>query len=109
MGRRRQKCRLAGERAGRSGPAETRLDGRHHPLDHRFDSETGVLRLDSIHPSHSFDEIRENTGFDLGVSEPAPATAPPSADGLGTLRGTVRRRMIETGTYAGWAERTLGN
>ena len=75
----------------------------------RFDKEAGCLRLDTIHAPYTLDEIRENTGFDLGVNESPAATAPPSAEELGTLRGAVRRKMMETGTYSGWAERTLGN
>src|SRR5688572_10850544 len=90
--------------AGSSPPDTLRLGGPSKLITpkatFRFDSEAAVLRLESIHPSHSFDEIRENTGFDLGVSE-APVTAPPSAGELGTLRGVVRSRMIETGTYGG--------
>ena len=34
----------------------------------RFDKEAGVLRLDTIHSPWTLADIRENTGFDLGVS-----------------------------------------
>jgi glutaconate CoA-transferase subunit B len=34
----------------------------------RFDKDAGRLRLESIHPPYTLDEIRENTGFDLGVT-----------------------------------------
>lgn len=74
----------------------------------RFDKAAGCLRLDSIHPPYTLDEIRDNTGFDLGVAGPVPATPAPSAQELTVLRQVVRRKMIDTGTYAAWAERTLG-
>ena len=73
-----------------------------------FDKDAGELRLESIHPPHTFDDIRENTGFDLGVPR-APATKPPTDEELMTLRGPVRRKMIDTDTYRAWAERTLGS
>jgi hypothetical protein len=73
----------------------------------RFDKDLACLRLESIHPPYSLDEIRENTGFDLGVTEAVPSTVAPSAEELEALRQLVRRKMIETGTYASWAERTL--
>jgi glutaconate CoA-transferase subunit B len=73
-----------------------------------FDKAAARLRLESIHPPYSLDEIRENTGFDVGASGRVNATVPPSADELETLRQVVRRKMIDTGTYSTWAERTLG-
>lgn len=98
--------------AGSSAPEVLRFGGPSKVITpkatFRFDNEAACLRLDSIHPPYSSNEIRENTGFDLGISEPVAATVPPSADELKTLRGVVRRKMIETGTYAGWAERALG-
>ena len=39
---------------------------------------------------------------------PVPVTPAPSAPELTVLRQVVRRKMIDTGTYAGWAERSLG-
>lgn len=74
----------------------------------RFDQETACLRLESIHPPYAYDDIRENTGFDLGASAPVAATKPPSTEELATLREVVRRKMIDTGTYSDWAERTIG-
>lgn len=102
--------------AGSSPPGTLRLGGptkvitpkatfRFHEAEAR---DAARLRLESIHSPYSFDEIRENTGFDLGVSEPVAATVPPGADELATLREVVRRKMIDTGTYDSWAERTLG-
>ena len=74
----------------------------------RFDKDAARLRLDSIHPGCTFGEIRENTGFDLGAAETVAATPTPSVEELHVLRTVVRTKMIETGTYAAWAERSLG-
>ena len=74
----------------------------------RFDAAARCLKLDSIHPPYTLEEIRANTGFELGDTGPVPATPPPSDEELAVLRQEVRRTMIDTGTYAAWAERTLG-
>ena len=71
-----------------------------------FDKDAARLRLESIHPPHTLQNVRENTGFDLGVKE-ATLTKTPTDEELDTLRGAVRRKMIETDTYGSWAERTL--
>jgi glutaconate CoA-transferase, subunit B len=73
----------------------------------RFDKDQGLLRLDTIHPGYTLDEIRENTGFDLGLSGPAVATPAPTEEELHTLRHVVRKKMIDTGTYANWASTAL--
>jgi len=75
----------------------------------RFDKEQGCLQLDSIHLPYSLDDIRENTGFDLGVTGPVATTPPPTVEELHVLRQVVRPKMIDTGTYASWAEKALGN
>ena len=75
----------------------------------RFDKDEARLRLDSIHPSYTLDEIRENTGIELGVTGPVATTPAPTAEELRVLRSVVRPKMIATGTYAAWAERSLGS
>ncbi len=67
----------------------------------------GVLRLDTIHAPWTLDDIQANTGFDLGVKGAAVPTPAPTPDELNTLRQVIRRKMIDTGTYAAWAEKTL--
>jgi glutaconate CoA-transferase subunit B len=74
----------------------------------RFDRDAGVLRLDTIHPPWTLADIRENTGFDLGVSAEVPATPSPTGEELRVLRQVIRPKMIETGTYAEWARRSIG-
>ena len=95
--------------AGSSAPEVLRLGGPSKVVTpkatFRFDPDAACLRLESIHPPHTLDEIRENTGFSVAN---APATKPPTEEELMTLRGPIRRKMIETDTYRAWAERTLG-
>ncbi len=75
----------------------------------RYDKDAGVLKLDTIHSPWTLGDIRANTGFDLEVSRPIPATPAPSDEELHVLRHVIRRKMIDTGTYADWAQRSLGN
>jgi glutaconate CoA-transferase subunit B len=99
--------------AGSSPPETLRLGGPSKVVTpkatFRFDTEHARLRLESIHPRYELEEIRENTGFDLGVSGPVPSTKAPTDEELHTLRQIVRRKMIDTGTYSTWAERTLAH
>ena len=98
--------------AGSSPPEVLRLGGPSKVVTPiatlRFDPERRVLVLESVHPPHSAREVAGRTGFDLGPLEGIPATPEPSAEELKTLRQVVRPRMIETGTYAEWAQSTLG-
>jgi len=73
----------------------------------RFDKEAGVLRLESIHPPYTVEDIRENTGFDLGATHRPVATPAPTQEELHALRGAVRCKMMESGTYAEWARENL--
>jgi glutaconate CoA-transferase, subunit B len=73
----------------------------------RFVKDEGLLRLDTIHPGYTLGDIRENTGFDLGLTGPAAATPAPTEEELHTLRHVVRKKMIDTGTYANWASTAL--
>jgi glutaconate CoA-transferase subunit B len=72
-----------------------------------FDPSEGVLRLASIHEPYTFEEVQDNTGFDLGVAGSVPATVAPTEQELRVLRESVRATMLESGTYAEWAQNTL--
>ncbi|HEY3074577.1 MAG TPA: CoA-transferase [Burkholderiales bacterium] len=50
------------------------------------------FRLESVHPGHSADEVRENTGFDYDAERVA-ETPPPSAEDLTLLRSSVARHL----------------
>jgi glutaconate CoA-transferase, subunit B len=73
----------------------------------RFEKDTGLLQLDSVHPGYTFDDIRECTGFKIDDS-PVATTPTPSEEELRVLRQVIRPKMIETGTYAAWAQKSLG-
>jgi len=98
--------------AGSTSPEVLRLGGPSKVITpkatFRFDAQTARLRLESVHSPYTLDDIRSNTGFDLGVDATVAQTEPPSTDELRVLREVVRPLMIETGTYAAWAEKTLG-
>ena len=50
------------------------------------------FRLESVHPGHSADEVRENTGFDYDAERVAETPAP-SAEELALLRSSVAERL----------------
>jgi glutaconate CoA-transferase subunit B len=99
--------------AGSSAPNVLRLGGPSKLITpmaiFAFDKTQGILRLESIHAPYALADIVESTGFDLGVTPPVATTAPPTAEELDVLRHVVRPQMIETGTYAAWAEKTLAS
>ena len=47
-----------------------------------FDFEAGSMRVRSLHPGVTIEEVRENTGFDLRVPDEVPATREPTDDEL---------------------------
>ena len=71
-----------------------------------FDRDKGRFRLESVHPGHSVEEVRDNTGFDFDVPDKVPTTAEPSGEMLGVLRSKIGREIA--GTYPEFAERVLG-
>jgi glutaconate CoA-transferase subunit B len=63
------------------------------------------FRLESVHPGHSLDEVREATGFEFDAQRVA-ETSPPSAEDLALLRGPVAARI--RADYPDFAERVWG-
>ena len=53
------------------------------------------FRLESVHPGHTAQEIRENTGFDYDISPSCGETEAPSADELKAIRNKVRPEIAE--------------
>jgi len=51
-----------------------------------FDEETKLMKLESIHPGITIDQIRESTGFDLIIPDDVPETMPPTPQGVALLR-----------------------
>ncbi len=61
-----------------------------------FDKEKRRFRLESVHPGHTAEEIRDNTGFDFDCPREVPFTRPPDADTLALVRARIRSQVAET-------------
>ncbi len=60
------------------------------PLCHfAFDKSRGRFRLESIHPDHTLEEVRDNTGFAFDQPDHLIKTPPPDPEVLGVLRERV--------------------
>ena len=51
-----------------------------------FDETTKLMRLKSVHPGVTVDQVKENTGFQLVIPSEVPATPEPTAEELTILR-----------------------
>lgn len=51
------------------------------------------FRLDSVHPGHHVEEVKDGTGFDFDARLPAPQTPAPSGEELALLRGCVAKEI----------------
>jgi glutaconate CoA-transferase subunit B len=54
-----------------------------------YEEQTKHMRLKSVHPGHSVEEVLDNTGFDLIVPKDVPITKPPTVFEINTLRTQV--------------------
>ena len=54
-----------------------------------FDEKTCRMQVESLHPGVTFEQVRENTGFDLGGIVYVPETVPPKKEELRVLREEV--------------------
>jgi glutaconate CoA-transferase subunit B len=73
----------------------------------RFDKARPGFVLQSVHPGHTFEEVRAQTGFDFAVPDgPIPATPEPDAATLAVLRGRVPRRI--RATYPQFTQQVFG-
>ena len=61
-----------------------------------FDKQKQRFRLESVHPGHSVEEVRDNTGFEFDCPDKAPSTPEPAADVLALIRGKIRGEIAET-------------
>ena len=57
-----------------------------------WQQDRGRFRLESVHPGHTPDEVRNDTGFDFDTRE-VTATKEPSEQELASLRGPVARAI----------------
>jgi glutaconate CoA-transferase, subunit B len=61
-----------------------------------FDKARRKFQLESVHPGHTLEEIRDNTGFDFDHPDRVPATAAPDAALLAQIRHEIRNEIAET-------------
>ncbi|MBM3599870.1 MAG: CoA synthetase [Alphaproteobacteria bacterium] len=71
-----------------------------------FDRSRRRFRLRSVHPGHTVEEIRDNTGFDFDCPDGVPTTADPDAALLAIVRGRVAGQIAEV--YPQFARRLFG-
>jgi glutaconate CoA-transferase subunit B len=60
-----------------------------------FDRSRHRFRLETIHPGHSLEDVRDNTGFEFDVAARVTATPLPDEATLGAIRGPVARQIAE--------------
>lgn len=61
-----------------------------------FDRARKRFVLESVHPPHTADDIRANTGFAFDCPDPVPPTPEPDARDLQLIRGRVRDEIAES-------------
>lgn len=61
-----------------------------------FDKARRRFALESVHPGHTVEEIRANTGFDFDCPQRVPSTPAPEPEVLQLLRGTIKAEIAET-------------
>jgi glutaconate CoA-transferase subunit B len=71
-----------------------------------FDRARARFRLASVHPGHSIEEIRDQTGFDFDIPAEVPETTLPDAATLALIRGPIAREVAEV--YPSFAARIFG-
>jgi glutaconate CoA-transferase subunit B len=61
-----------------------------------FDRQRRRFTLDSVHPGHTVEEIRDHTGFEFDCAQHVPTTASPEPRFLELLRSRIRHQVAET-------------
>jgi len=61
-----------------------------------FDKQKQRFRLESVHPEHSVEEIRDQTGFEFDCPDEVPFTNAPTPEILALIRGRIRDAIAET-------------
>jgi glutaconate CoA-transferase subunit B len=71
-----------------------------------FVKATGRFRLRSVHPGHTLEEVRDQTGFTFDCPAQVPTTPAPDGERLALLRGPVAHSMA--GIYPAFARTLFG-
>src|SRR3546814_1439609 len=61
-----------------------------------FDKAKRRFRLASVHPGHTVEEARENTGFDFDIPDRVTETEGPDPETLRLNRSEISREIAET-------------
>lgn len=61
-----------------------------------FDRDRQRFRLETVHPGHSLEEVRDHTGFDFDCAQHLETTATPDARTLELMRGRIADELAET-------------
>jgi glutaconate CoA-transferase subunit B len=61
-----------------------------------FDKSRRKFRIESVHPGHTLEEIRDNTGFEFDCPDRVPATPGPDVALLAQIRHDIRNEIAET-------------
>jgi len=72
-----------------------------------FDAGSKRFRLQSVHPGHTVEEVRDLTGFDFDIPDAVAETPAPGADGLKLLRTVIAAEIAKT--YPDFAARVFGH
>ncbi len=54
-----------------------------------FDEKSKQMKLESVHPNHTVEEVKEKTGFDLIIPDHVPTTDPPTEEEIEILKEKV--------------------
>lgn len=65
-----------------------------------FEPDSKRMRLKSVHPGHTVDEVKKNTGFELVIPKDVPTTEAPDEHELFVLRNQVDRDGVLKGVRA---------
>ncbi len=72
----------------------------------RWQRDAGRFALASLHPDHTLEEVRDQTGFDFDTPAAVPTTAAPDAQRLALLRGPVAAQIADV--YPAFAQQVFG-
>jgi len=72
----------------------------------RWQRDAGRFLLESLHPGHTLEEVRDQTGFDFDAPTTVPTTRTPDAQRLALLRGPVAQAIADV--YPGFARQVFG-
>ena len=59
-----------------------------------FDEESGLMRLESLHPGVARADVEANTGFDLPAPDEVPETEPPTEEQVALIRDRIDPRGL---------------